>query len=96
MVLFISYLGTHITNLDALSQTKVGDILSQVSEQNIKDFYERYLHDFVRYVHKSRNRDALEKTEYEVCMCVCACVCVYVCERGCVFEVGCFSPYVAD
>ena len=55
----------------AVEQTVIGGLLGRVENAYCEDFYKRYLHDFVRLVHMSRQKDLnFEKQEYEVRMCI--------------------------
>lgn len=47
---------------ETVKQTQVGEILLEVDEDSIEDFYSRYLQDFVQIVHTSTQRDS----EYEL------------------------------
>lgn len=52
---------------DAVEQTPVGDLLVEVGPCDYEDFYKKYLHDFVRIVHRSTTQDCgQEIQEYEV------------------------------
>lgn len=60
----VSYIEDGI--LDSLIQTELGQVLEDVSEEDCEQFYVLYLHDFVRYVHKSSHQDKLGDMEYKV------------------------------
>lgn len=60
----VSQLHKHLC--DTVEQTQVGDLLISVNGlQDYEDFYKKYLHDFVRFVHKSNLKDHKD-LEYEV------------------------------
>lgn len=47
--------------------TAIGEVLKRVDETDCRDFYQRYLHDFVRLVHKcTHKQDEDQNREYEV------------------------------
>lgn len=51
----------------AVEGTVVGGLLSGVKSAHCDDFYQRYLHDFVRLVHMCNQKDLeFELQEYEV------------------------------
>ena len=51
----------------AVEPTPVGGVLSQVDSYNCEDLYRKYLHDFVRLVHKCKHKNLQDETrEYEV------------------------------
>ena len=53
---------------DLVSQTAIGEVLASVDETNCEEFYQYYLHDFVRSVHWCLHRhQKSEKLEYKVC-----------------------------
>ncbi len=51
---------------EALSLSEVGVILDSVQQDHVYQFYELYLHDFVRFVHKSSYKNDLNRIEYQV------------------------------
>ena len=51
---------------EALSLSEVGVILDSVQQDHVYQFYELYLHDFVRFVHKSTYKNDLNRIEYQV------------------------------
>ena len=52
---------------EAVEPTTVGGVLGNVDIHDSEDFYIRYLHDFVRLVHRTEHSEAKNKTkEYEV------------------------------
>ena len=52
-----------------VSDTRLGDILNSVTDgDQCEELYRRYLHDFVRSVHKcTHNREQTKANEYKVC-----------------------------
>ena len=51
----------------AVDTTPSGEVLKKVNEEDWDDFYQRYLHDFVRLVHKCSDKlDDDQIREYEV------------------------------
>lgn len=66
------HLGTeqrlHFSLCEALSLTDMGTILGSVEEDHVDKLYQLYLHDFVRYVHKSSHKSELSGMEYTVCI----------------------------
>ena len=51
--------------------TPIGEVLIDVAGDNCDEFFQRYLHDFVRIVHHCNHRDSnLTNLEYEVKMIV--------------------------
>ena len=53
---------------EAVKATAVGEVLKTVDVSDYEDMYRRYLHDFVRLVHRcSHSRKDYETKEYEVC-----------------------------
>ena len=53
-----------------VSQTSIGEILRLVEEANCEEFYQRYLHDFIRSVHKCNYKqpDNMMEKKYRVCI----------------------------
>ena len=50
-----------------VQDTAVGETLSSVSEEDCEEMYQRYLHDFVRIVHKCTHKEPQTVTsEYKV------------------------------
>ena len=60
----VSYIEDGI--LESFIETELGQVLDEVAEEDCEQFYGFYLHDFVRYVHKSSHRDKLGDMEYKV------------------------------
>ena len=53
---------------DLVSQTAISEVMASVNEANCEQFYQYYLHDFVRSVHRCLHRhQKSEKLEYKVC-----------------------------
>lgn len=51
----------------AMESTTMFNVLNQVDYFSCEDFYLKYLHDFVRLVHKCKHKDQYHETkEYEV------------------------------
>ena len=44
----------------SLEHTSVYDVLTKVDDSNFRDFFHRYLHDFVRLVHRCNHNDELQ------------------------------------
>ncbi len=59
----------------SVKQTPVGRVLNLVCQYDYEDFYKKYLHDFVRIVHRcnhtkpEKNVQEYESREYEVRNC---------------------------
>ena len=54
----------------AVEQTTIGEMLATVEENDIEDFYKKYLYDFVRHAHGCKHKNqADESNEYEVKYC---------------------------
>ncbi len=58
----------HYSLCEALSLTDIGTFLDSVEEDHVDKLYKLYLHDFVRYIHKSSLESELSKMEYMVCV----------------------------
>ena len=57
----------HSQLCDVVSQTAVGDVLGSVDETNCEEFFQYYLHDFVRSVHRCYYKQQKSKNlEYKV------------------------------
>ena len=72
--MFIHYIGSprqqvHRQLCTLVSDTRLGDILNSVTDgDQCEELYRRYLHDFVRSVHKcTHNREQTKANEYKVC-----------------------------
>ena len=67
----VADLHTHLA--ESVRLTSVGSVVDTFSETLSNTFSQRYLHDFVRMVHKSKHKKRdMEELEYEVhivCMC---------------------------
>ena len=59
--------GVHIQLCEILTDTPIASILNEVSEEHWIEFYQLYLHDYLRSVHlvTYENQD-MAKKEYEV------------------------------
>ena len=51
---------------ESLRDTELGEVLSEVSEEDCEQFYRWYLNDFVRIVHKSKHKGHLRDMEHKV------------------------------
>ena len=50
-----------------LEATAIGEVVTQAGSVNLDEFYERYLHDFVRLAHQCNHKNLDHETqEYEV------------------------------
>ena len=71
MILVIKYVGTDKCSMHkqlgiSVKHTPVGRVLEQVDQCDYKDFYKKYLHDFVRIVHRCNHTKPEQKIqEYE-------------------------------
>ena len=57
----------HLQLCELMSQTAIGEVLRSVDEANCEEFYQYYLHDFVRSVHRCHHKQQKsENLEYKV------------------------------
>lgn len=56
---------------DYICDTSVGAVLGSVDIENCEEFFEFYLHDFVRSVHRCKHREPMHNDmEYQVLLTV--------------------------
>ena len=57
----------HLQLHELVSQTAIGEVLESVDETNCEEFYQYYLHDFVKSVHRCHHKQQKsENLEYKV------------------------------
>ena len=57
----------HSQLCELVSQTAIGEVLGSVGEADCEEFYQYYLHDFVRSVHRCHHKqEKSENLEYKV------------------------------
>ena len=57
----------HSQLCELVSQTAIGEVLQSVDEADCEQFYQYYLHDFVRSVHRCHHKqEKSENLEYKV------------------------------
>ena len=57
----------HSQLCELVSQTSIGEVLESVDEADCEQFYQYYLHDFVRSVHQCHHKqDKSKNLEYKV------------------------------
>lgn len=61
----------HAQICESIGDTKIGEVLTAVTEKDCEWFYERYLNDFVRTVNESENDQKLKNLEDQVRMYTC-------------------------
>ena len=56
----------HVQLCESLSQTRLGEILDGLPEEDCEDLFKCYLHDFVRYAYKSKHKEKIKGIEHQV------------------------------